>query len=184
MATPISELSQQSTPNADSSSLFDALLNEIESDNDSSLPASDALYARQMLDTSPNTQHQNNVSNINDSVDIEEINKINNDVNVDMQPSNLINTNNIDLHNKQDTTTQQTTYELNSLNFGNDLSIQIKYAITVGLIVLLFSMTPMNDLFKIIPSIGDQNNAIVSCCKALLASILFFGIDSFYRMQT
>lgn len=168
MSTPISEL-----PATNDQALFEELINEIDPTKGSqsasmSSGSSDALYKRQMLDTSIPSQGDDEPEESGESLGQEE---------------------------ERGAVRPNTEYEpllthegaqKQSPGLSVDWGLQLKYALTVGVIVFLFCMPPMDHLIKMIPKLssGANINIMGAISKSVLAALLFFGIDSLYRMQT
>lgn len=182
MSTPISELPTNNNDQA----LFDELLKEIEpASSANNASSSDALYARQMLDTSvngsssmgmqtePSVSFENNNENQNENTAVR---------------ADLLNKPSVDT-NLNDTASNETEYKAslqgNSGSFGMDWILQVKYAATVACIVFLFCTPTMDYILRQIPKFSSDGVLSISAvfCKAFLAGLLFFGIDTMYRMQ-
>ena len=166
MATPISELPANSNDQA----LFNELLKEIDTPAAStteSTAASEAIYARQMLDaTAPAAAPSAPaVPTAAETAPVEPTLSSPPEMHVEMP-------------HESETPKQGTLAEI-------EWPIQIKYALTVFCIVFLVSMSSFDILIKMVPRFVKDGRLSMSAVlfKAVLAGLLFFGIDTLYRMQ-
>tara|TARA_A100001015_G_scaffold320265_1_gene446006 strand:- start:2342 stop:2893 length:552 start_codon:yes stop_codon:yes gene_type:complete len=182
MSTPISELPTNNNDQA----LFDELLKEIEpASNANNASSSDALYARQMLDTSVNgspsigMQTEPSVSFENN----QDSQNVNTEVHADLLNKSSVNPN-LNEAASNDAEYKASLYGTSG-SFGMDWILQVKYAATVACIVFLFCMPTMDYILRQVPKFSSNGILTISAvfCKAFLAGLLFFGIDTMYRMQ-